>query len=260
VSYNGTSWDSIAYSVYANVGYIIINDNTFNATCTACVQGSYNNTPGKTGSCNACGNGTTTSGSGSTSCNSTCGNSSSGATWATPQWLSNNTVSNLCTLTGCGPCLEVSNNLCVTAQYDVSFNSNGGLGTINSITCSCNETCILPKNTFTKSDYVFFGWSTNPTEPAIYGDQCPVPITGDTVFYAKWYGYAPKLHIGDSAVKLYPSKQYSPSLGIKQNDGKTYWGNLTSTQIVGAAKIQDSIGTVYWITGDSSTPISSCGI
>ena len=45
--------------------------------------------------------------------------------------------------------------------YTISYNSNGGSGTMSSDTVSTGGTATIKKNTFTKNGYTFAGWTTN---------------------------------------------------------------------------------------------------
>ena len=44
--------------------------------------------------------------------------------------------------------------------YDVEFNANGGVGTMNTINLDYDETRYLPDNKFTRDGYTFVGWNT----------------------------------------------------------------------------------------------------
>ena len=75
-------------------------------SCTPCATGSYNTSSGSS-SCTACSYGLTTNGTGQTSCSLECANTydEDGEVavkgWLTPEWNSNNTVSNLCVANSC---------------------------------------------------------------------------------------------------------------------------------------------------------------
>ena len=42
----------------------------------------------------------------------------------------------------------------------ISFNANGGTGTMESLEVTCGTSAVLPKNTFKRTGYVFLGWAT----------------------------------------------------------------------------------------------------
>jgi len=86
----------------------------------------------------------------------------------------------------------------VIVQYytsqTVSFNANGGTGTMASATLALGST--LPANTFTRSGYVFKGWATSASGQVVLADQAQTPNTGDITYYAVWAG------TNDQAVNL----------------------------------------------------------
>ena len=49
-------------------------------------------------------------------------------------------------------------------KYNVAFDSNGGTGYMSSIDCIYDESTKLPKETFTRKNYIFSGWSTKPSD------------------------------------------------------------------------------------------------
>ena len=53
VTYSGSAWPATTYSVTANGGYVIANNNTASATCSACGDGTYS-AGGSATSCSAC--------------------------------------------------------------------------------------------------------------------------------------------------------------------------------------------------------------
>jgi len=79
----------------------------------------------------------------------------------------------------------------------VSFNANGGTGTMASVRVPTNST--LPANTLTRTGYVFKGWATSASGQVAVLDQASVSLTADTTYYAVWAGttdYAANLNSG----------------------------------------------------------------
>lgn len=70
--------------------------------------------------------------------------------------------------------------------YTVTFDANGGIGTIASISVEEGSEITLPKNTFTKTGYSFAGWATSADGNISYSDKAKISITGNITFYAKW--------------------------------------------------------------------------
>jgi len=73
-------------------------------------------------------------------------------------------------------------------QNTISFNANGGTGTMASQTVATNATANLTANTFTKAGYAFAGWNTlaNGTG-AGYADKASYTMgTASVTLYAQW--------------------------------------------------------------------------
>ena len=73
-------------------------------------------------------------------------------------------------------------------SYTVSFNANGGTGTMTAQTVTVGAATALKKNTFTRAGYVFDAWNTAANGSGTpYADQASVySIAKDTVLYAQW--------------------------------------------------------------------------
>ncbi len=69
----------------------------------------------------------------------------------------------------------------------LSFDANGGEGTMDSTSLVTGVAGTIPANTFTRDHYDFLGWSTGPdaTTPE-YAERSQITIEGDTVLYAVW--------------------------------------------------------------------------
>ena len=76
-------------------------------------------------------------------------------------------------------------------SYKITFNGNGGTGTMNDMTCECDKTYNLNKNTYTRTGYVFNGWNTKADGTGTsYNDEQSVSNLassgGKITLYAKW--------------------------------------------------------------------------
>ncbi len=56
------------------------------------------------------------------------------------------------------------------STYILSFDSNGGTGSMSEIAVLEGETIILPVSNMTKTGSLFYGWSTGETGPVVYDD------------------------------------------------------------------------------------------
>ena len=70
--------------------------------------------------------------------------------------------------------------------YSVSFDANGGTGTMAPQGVQGGEATELNTNTFTREGYTFSGWSTTPTGSVAYTDGASVTLNADTTLYAQW--------------------------------------------------------------------------
>lgn len=70
--------------------------------------------------------------------------------------------------------------------YTVTFDANGGSGTIANISVEEGSEITLPENIFTKSSYIFAGWATSADGDVSYSDKAKITVTGNIMLYAKW--------------------------------------------------------------------------
>ncbi len=73
-------------------------------------------------------------------------------------------------------------------SYTITFNSNGGSGTVASITASSGSVISLPTNSFTRTGYTANGWNATVkiTASPSYASGAYYTVTGDMTFYANW--------------------------------------------------------------------------
>ena len=74
------------------------------------------------------------------------------------------------------------------AQVNVSYDANGGTGTMKSITGDVGSKIVIEQNGFARSGYTFTGWNTQADGKGIAykaGDSFAL-TDKDTVFYAQW--------------------------------------------------------------------------
>ena len=67
--------------------------------------------------------------------------------------------------------------------YTVTFDANGGTGTMQQQVFTEGEQQALTKNTFTRDGYIFSGWNGNG---ANYIDEQKITVTCDMTMYAQW--------------------------------------------------------------------------
>ena len=91
-----------------------------------------------------------------------------------------------------GASISPSANVTLYAQwqcnaYTLSFDANGGSGSMNGKTANHGESIRLPANGFTREKYNFAGWNTKADgSGTAYDDRASLTLTADTTLYAQW--------------------------------------------------------------------------
>lgn len=71
--------------------------------------------------------------------------------------------------------------------YTVTFNANGGIGTMTEQTFTEGEAQVLSRNVFTYEGFTFGGWNTlSDGSGASYTDGQTITATADMILYAQW--------------------------------------------------------------------------
>jgi len=72
-------------------------------------------------------------------------------------------------------------------KYHITFNANGGVGTMDPVVKDSKGSVILPSNTFTRKDMTFQGWTTSPTGAGtLIDDGGSYNLQSDTTLFARW--------------------------------------------------------------------------
>ena len=72
-------------------------------------------------------------------------------------------------------------------KYNLSFNANGGEGTMAAQTFEAGVSQALAANTFIRSGYIFTGWNTKADGGGTsYTDKQSIVLTQDLTLYARW--------------------------------------------------------------------------
>ena len=70
--------------------------------------------------------------------------------------------------------------------YTVTFNANGGTGSMSPQTFTYGVSQTISPNGFSRSGYDFIGWAETPTGDVAYSDRQSVIISSDKTLYAVW--------------------------------------------------------------------------
>jgi uncharacterized repeat protein (TIGR02543 family) len=72
-------------------------------------------------------------------------------------------------------------------SYSVTFDSNGGTGSMNAQSANYNTTAALTSNAFTRTGYTFAGWNSAPGGGgATYANAANYTFSASTTLYAQW--------------------------------------------------------------------------
>ena len=75
----------------------------------------------------------------------------------------------------------------IVTEYTVSFNANGGTGSMKAATVKENETITIAENAFTRSMFKFTGWNTKSDGTGTsYADKASIKVTENITLYAQW--------------------------------------------------------------------------
>ena len=107
-----------------------------------------------------------------------------------------------------------------TGPYTISFNANGGSGTMNPIAVANGAAVTLTANAFTRSQYTFQGWSTSASGSVTYNNSASVTPSAHLTLYAIWK-YSPV-----SITCTYNAPNASGNASFIVN-GTTYTGSAT---------------------------------
>ena len=73
------------------------------------------------------------------------------------------------------------------SEIAITFDPNGGTGSMNAMRVNAGFDNTLPANAFTRADYTFTGWNTEANgSGTAYADGATVNFNADTTLYAQW--------------------------------------------------------------------------
>lgn len=150
-------------------------------------------------------------------------------------------------------------------QYTVSYDANGGSGTMQPSTATYSQSFITRPNAFTKVGYAFDGWSLQAdskvgnwglTDSGVYESGIPwssFSYTGDFTLYAMWKVATYKVSYnanGGSGAPDTQIKEYGETInlsnGIPTRDGYNFSGWTTTA---GSSNVEYNAGDIY--SGDN---------
>ena len=137
---------------------------------------------------------------------------------------------------------------CVTpTEVTVSFNANGGEGTMDPQVMSYNTATALQANTFTREGYSFQGWATTPAGAKVYNDAASVTFKKNTTLYAVWQKNSYTITLNDLE---HGSLETSPATTAE------YGATVTVTVTPSSGYL---FGSITVINNSTSTTIATSG-
>ena len=141
----------------------------------------------------------------------------------------------------------LNNTASFTINPVVTFNNNGGSGSMDKQTVTYNTNTALSANKFTRTNYTFSGWNTNANGSGTpYADKANVKLTANTTLYAQWTPAQYTITYKDQGNATfsgthdsdYPTKHtYGTATTLKSatKTGYTFGGWFTSSNCTGTA-------------------------
>jgi len=116
-----------------------------------------------------------------------------------------------------GACNITTFNLTLYAEWraevcTVSFNANGGTGTIPSQTVKSGTEINLPQSGFTNAGYILAGWNLDSTSGRFYDIGSAYAANSDAVMYASWVAVPTGDYGAPAEVKLGEKYSFSPNM------------------------------------------------
>ncbi len=141
--------------------------------------------------------------------------------------------------------------------YTVTFNANGGSGTMQPQTFTKGETQALTANAFTLVSHIFAGWNTTSDGTGTdYADMQETTVSGDMTLYAQW---------NKAAFSISGTKRVSFSKGNLQYQASTNTWRFAENQTDYVGSNNSNISSSYsgwidlfgWGTGNNPTNSST---
>lgn len=140
-----------------------------------------------------------------------------------------------------------------SVSVTVTFDANGGTGTMAAQTIIAGTATVLTANAFTREGYTFLGWSlSNSATTATYADGESVTMTGDATLYAVWgvtATFTATFLSGDISATFTKDKLGNATFNEMANTATAVLTSLPSSQQTG--------GTYAWYFADNETPVST---
>ena len=136
--------------------------------------------------------------------------------------------------------------------YTISYNANGGSGSITSQEVQAGSSATLADNAFTRSNYYFKGWATSSGGSVAYRTNQSITPTGDMTLYAVWGSSTSQTlyNIVASLTRGNQTNNTNATTGIKTNPTKATSGVWTyNASTFGTASDASTSNAIYYYRG-----------
>jgi len=137
--------------------------------------------------------------------------------------------------------------------YTVTFNANGGIGTMQPQTFTEGEAKALKANAFTRTNHPFAGWNTDPNGTGTaYADMQEITVSQNMSLYAQWQN---ALYSVSGTKQVYFSQgnlQYQASTGTWRF-AENQWDYIGSNNSNISSTYSGWIDLFGWGTGNNPT-------
>jgi hypothetical protein len=153
-----------------------------------------------------------------------------------------------------GATYSTAANLVLYAQwaydtYTVSFNANGGSGSMSSVTKTYGTALTLPANTFTYTSYYFLHWNTKADDTGTtFANRASFNLNANTTLYAIWSINTYQVtynNNGGSGTISPQTKTHGVNLTLSNGSGFT----RSKYVLTGWNTAADGSGTAYALSG-----------
>jgi uncharacterized repeat protein (TIGR02543 family) len=141
--------------------------------------------------------------------------------------------------------------------YTITFNANGGTGTMATSAIVAGTAKIITANAYTRSSHIFAGWSTvTGVQTVVYTDQQSITLYANTTLYAQWtpvYTITYNANTGTGSVPSGATVIAGNSYTVASNTGNLVKGSIA---FAGWNTKADGTGATYLAT-TSFTPTAA---
>jgi hypothetical protein len=143
----------------------------------------------------------------------------------------------------------------------VTFNANGGVGTMAPETENLNVSTTLTTNTFTRTGYTFSSWNTAPNGGgASYGNDAPYSFVASMTLYAQWTAIPAPVPFTGTISSNWSGYVFPSGTILTQATAEWVVPHLNCADTPNAqAGTWVGIGGVTWPTGGTSGPLFQTG-